>query len=173
MIQTALTLALLVGAGLLIRTMNNLSMVQTGYNTGKILTMSVTALQRDNRERVAVHQRALERVSALPAVESAAFAWGVPLTGNNWQNPVEVEGQPVPTKASERTILPIRSVTPGYFSLLRLRMQQGRDFRDSDKADSQRVAIVNQALVDRYFPNADPIGKKLWTAGRSNPPSEI
>jgi putative ABC transport system permease protein len=98
---------------------------------------------------------------------------GVPLTGNNWQIPVEIEGQPAPTKASERTMFPIRSVTPGYFALLRLKMQEGRDFRDSDKAESPRVAIINQAFADRYFPNAARIGKKLWTAGRSNPPSEI
>src|SRR5499426_71137 len=81
-IQMALTLALLVGAGLLIRTMNNLSKVQAGYDTGKILTMSVTAPQRDMRDQV-FHQQALERVSRLPGVEHAAFGWGVPLTGNS------------------------------------------------------------------------------------------
>jgi putative ABC transport system permease protein len=175
-IQTALTLALLVGAGLLIRTMSNIAKVESGYNTSRVLTMSVTYFQTDPANRNGwsdFHHRALERVSALPGVESAAFAWGVPLTGNNWQMPVEIEGQPVPAKASERTVLPMRSVTPGYFALLRLRMQHGRDFRDSDQGNSPRVTIINQALADRYFPNADPIGKKLWTAGRSNPPSEI
>src|SRR5262249_26469372 len=156
MIQTALTLALLVGAGLLIRTMSNIAKVESGYKTSRVLTMSVTYFQTDPANRNGwcdFHHGALERVSALPGVESAAFAWGVPLTGNNWQNAVEIEGQPAPTKASERTIFPIRSVTPGYFALLRLKMQQGRDFRDNDKSDSQRVAIINQALADRYFPN--------------------
>ena len=81
MVQTALTLALLVGAGLLIRTMMNIAKVQSGYNTGRILTMSVTAVQGDWAD---FHRRALERVSALPGVQYAAFAWGVPLTGNNW-----------------------------------------------------------------------------------------
>src|SRR5207244_5799475 len=79
--QTALTLALLVGAGLLIRTMSNLAHVQSGYSTGRILTMSVTAVQGDWTD---FHRRALERVAALPGVQDAAFAWGVPLTGNNW-----------------------------------------------------------------------------------------
>ena len=81
MVQTALTLALLVGAGLLIRTMSNLSSVQSGYDTDQILTMTVTAVQGDWNN---FHTRALERVSALPGVQHAAFAWGVPLTGNNW-----------------------------------------------------------------------------------------
>jgi putative ABC transport system permease protein len=176
MIQTALTLALLVGAGLLIRTMNNLSNVQAGYNTGKILTMSVTALQRDNRERVAVHQRALERVSKLPGVEYAAFAWGVPLTGNNWPFGVEIEGQPAPSKPSDLPVLPARSVTEDYFTLLGQELVAGRNFRSTDNRDTPgatNVAIINQAMADRYFPQANPVGKKFWGFGRRNPPTEI
>ncbi len=96
MIQTALTLALLVGAGLLVKTMKNLSKVQAGYDTSHILTMSVTAVQGNWGD---FHRRALERVSALPSVQYAAFAWGVPLTGNNWPDTVEVEGQPLISKA--------------------------------------------------------------------------
>jgi putative ABC transport system permease protein len=170
MVQTALTLALLVGAGLLLRTMSNISKVQSGYNTSRVLTMSVTAVQGDWGD---FHHRALERVSALPGVESAAFAWGVPLTGNNWQSAVEIEGQPAPSKASERTIFPLRSVTPGYFALLRLNILDGRDFRETDKQKAPPVAIVNQALADRYFPQVNAIGKKLWTRGRDQPSSEV
>jgi putative ABC transport system permease protein len=176
MIQTALTLALLVGAGLLIRTMNNLSNVHAGYDTGKILTMSVTALQRDNRERTAVHQRALERVSKLPGVESAAFAWGVPLTGNNWPFGVEIEGQPAASKPSDLPVLPARSVTEDYFKLLGQSLLAGRNFRSTDNRDTPNatnVAIINQAMADRYFPQANPIGKKFWGFGRRNPPTEI
>ena len=91
MAQTALTLALLVGASLLIRTMINLSNVQSGYDMGHILTMTVTTVQGDSAD---FHRRALERVAAIPGVQSAAFAWGVPLTGNNWPGTVEIEGQP-------------------------------------------------------------------------------
>jgi putative ABC transport system permease protein len=176
MIQTALTLALLVGAGLLIRTMNNLSKVQAGYDTGKILTMSVTALQRDDRERIAVHRRALESVSKLPGVESAAFAWGVPLTGNNWPFGVEIEGQPAPSKPSDLPVLPARSVTEDYFKLLGQALVAGRNFRSSDNGDATNrpnVAIINQAMADRYFPQANPVGKKFWGFGRNNPPTEI
>jgi putative ABC transport system permease protein len=144
--------------------------VQSGYNTSRVLTMSVTAVQGNWAD---FHHRALERVSALPGVESAAFAWGVPLTGNNWQSAVEIEGQPAPAKASDRTVVPVRAVTPGYFALLRMNILEGRDFRDTDKQDAPPVAIVNQALADRYFPHVNPIGKKIWTRGRQQPPSEI
>jgi putative ABC transport system permease protein len=177
MIQTALTLALLVGAGLLIRTMNNLSKVQAGYDTGKILTMSVTALQRDNRERITVHKRILESVSKLPGVESAAFAWGVPLTGNNWPFGVEIEGQPAPSKPSDLPVLPARAVTEDYFKLLGQALVAGRNFRSTDNRDTPDttiVAVINQAMADRYFPQANPVGKKLWGFGRrDNPPTEI
>ncbi len=169
-VQTAMTLALLVGAGLLIRTMSNIANVQSGYNISRVLTMSVTAVQGDWGE---FHHLALERVSALPSVEAAAFAWGVPLTGNNWQQLLEIEGQPEATKMSERTLLPLRAVTPGYFALLRQNLVDGRDFRDTDKRDAPPVVIVNQALAKRYFPNANPIGRKIWVRGRQNPPAEI
>ena len=170
MIQTALTLALLVGAGLLIRTMSNLARVQSGYDTSHILTMTVTAVQGNWAD---FHRRALERVSTIPGVEHAAFAWGVPLTGNNWPGPVEVEGQPAVSRASDRISLPLRSVTKDYFKLMRMTVQDGRDFRSTDTGDFPTVAVVNQALVDRYFPHQNAMGKKIWLSGRERPPTTI
>jgi len=170
MVQTALTLALLVGAGLLIRTMINLSNVQSGYRTGRILTMSVTAVKGDWLD---FHRRALERVAALPGVRRAAFAWGVPLTGNSWPGQVEIEGQPAPSKPSDQLSLPLRSVTPGYFDLLGLAVSDGRDFRSTDNRNAPSVAVVNQALADRYFLHANPIGKKLWLWGDRKSPTAI
>ena len=89
-LQTALTLAVLVGAGLLIRTMVKIAEVPSGYNTGRILTMSVTDVQSWSTWGT-FHRQALERVAALPGVQYAAFAWGVPLTGNNWPATMEIE----------------------------------------------------------------------------------
>jgi putative ABC transport system permease protein len=115
----------------------------------------------------------LERVAALPGVQNAAFAWGVPLTGNNWPATVEIEGLPAPSKASDQVSLPLRSVTPGYFALLGLSISQGRDVRASDTDKAPNVAVINQALADRYFGKANPIGKKIWLNGRKNPPHEV
>jgi putative ABC transport system permease protein len=170
MVQTALTLSLLVGAGLLIRTMINVSNVQSGYRTGDILTMTVTAVQGDLD---GFHRRALERVSTIPGVRQAAFAWGVPLTGNDWPAIVEIEGQPPAVKPSDRIGVPLRSVTPGYFDLLGLALSEGRDFRATDDRKAPSVAVVNQALADRYFPHSTAIGKKIWLGGRNNPAIEI
>jgi putative ABC transport system permease protein len=170
MFQTALTLALLVGAGLLIRTMSNLSKVQSGSDISHILTMSVTAVQGDRRD---FHRRALERVSALSGVQHAAFAWGVPLTGNNWPGQLDVEGQPPAVKASDRLSFPMRSVSQDYFTLMRLPIIDGRGFRSNDSGNGPTVAIVNQAFADRYFPRQSAIGKKLWMDGRNHPGMDI
>jgi len=172
MVQTALTLALLVGAGLLIRTMINIARVPSGYNTGRILTMSVTEV-RSFSEWANFHRHALERVSAIPGVQYAAFAWGVPLTGNNWPATLELEGQPPATKESDKTALPLRAVTEDYFKLMGVAMLEGREFRSSDEGKTANVAIVNQAFADRYFPHANTIGRKIWLNGRDKPATEI
>jgi len=172
MVQTALTLALLVGAGLLIRTMINIARVPSGYNTGHILTMSVTEV-RSYSEWTNFHRHALERVSAIPGVQYAAFAWGVPLTGNNWPATMEIEGQPPATKESEKTALPLRAVTEDYFKLMGVGMLGGREFRSSDEGKTLNVAIVNKAFADRYFPHANAIGRKIWLNGHDKPATEI
>ena len=160
MIQTALTLALLVGAGLLIRTMYNVANVRTGYSMDRVLTMTVTAVQGDWSD---FHQRALERVSRVSGVQQAAFAWGTPLTGNDWPGMVEIEGHPV-TTSSDRIALPLRSVTPGYFTLLGLTIADGRDFRSTDNRTAPAVAVVNQALAERYFVAPAPSGRSSGLA---------
>ena len=172
MVQTALTLALLVGAGLLIRTMINIAKVPSGYSMGHILTMSVTEV-RSFSEWANFHRHALERVSAIPGVQYAAFAWGVPLTGNNWPATPEIEGQPPATRESEKTALPLRAVTEDYFKLMGVGMLGGREFRSSDEGKTPNVAIVNQAFADRYFPHANAIGRKIWLNGRDKAATEI
>ena len=172
MLQTALTLALLVGAGLLIRTMVKIAEVPSGYNTGRILTMSVTEVQSRSTWG-SFHRQALERVAAIPGVQYAAFAWGVPLTGNNWPATLEIEGQPPAVKESDKTALPLRAVTPDYFKLMGMALMDGREFRSTDDDKAPNVAIVNQAFADRYFPHGNAIGRKFWMNGRDKPGTEI
>src|SRR5262249_34156746 len=136
----------------------------------RILTMTVTAVQGNWSD---FHTRALERVAALPGVQGAAFAWGVPLTGNDWPGQIEIEGQPPAAKGSDRLALPPRAVTSGYFDLLGLSITAGRDVRSTDARNAPNVAVVNQALADRYFAGTNAVGKKLWLSGRERPPTEI
>lgn len=172
MLQTALTLALLVGAGLLIRTMIKIATVPSGYNMSRILTMSVTEVQ-GRATWGSFHRQALERIAALPGVEYAAFAWGVPLTGNNWPVTLEIEGQPPAVKESDRPALPLRSVTPDYFKLMGMALMDGRQFRSTDDDKAPNVAIVNEAFADRYFRHSNVVGRKFWMNGRDKPGVEI
>ncbi len=169
MAQTALTLALLIGAGLLVRTLQNVANVKSGYAMDRILTMTVTSVQGDWAD---FHHRALERVVAVPGVQKAAFVWGTPLTGNDWPSSLEIEDHPV-TTPRDRVSQSMRSVTPGYFDLMGVPILEGRDFRDSDTQKEPRVAIVNQAFADKYFPGSRPIGKHLWRGPRDQPADEI
>jgi putative ABC transport system permease protein len=168
-LQTALTLVLLFGAGLLIRTMHDIAAISAGYSTDRVLTMTVTAVQGN---LLSFHQRALERVSQVPGVQRSAFAWGTPLTGNDWPGLVEIEGHPV-VSTKDRVAVPVRSVTPGYFDLIGVPIVAGRDFRASDAQQAASVAVVNQALVDRYFSSTSAVGKRIWDRGREQPPLEI
>ncbi len=172
MLQTSLTLALLVGTGLLIRTMLKIAEVPSGYRTGQILTMSVTETQ-DPASWTSFHRQALERVAAVPGVQYAAFAWGVPLTGNNWPATMEIEGQPPAKKESDKTAVPLRAVTPDYFNLMGVTLTGGRGFRPSDDDNAPKVAIVNQAFANRFFPHGDVIGRKFWLDGRDKPGMQI
>jgi putative ABC transport system permease protein len=164
-VQIALTLALLVGAGLLIKTVNSLARVRPGYDTQNILTMSVTEVGTNWLD---FHQQAIERVARLPGVKAAAFGWGVPLTGNKWNTTFEIDGEPGTGELKDRVILPTRSASPDYFTALGLTLAEGRGFRASDNDQIPMVAIVNQAMANRYFPGRMAIGRKLRFAGGTN-----
>ena len=165
-LQTALTLALLVGGGLLIRTVHNLAKVRPGYDTENILAMTVTCMKWDHWKDF--HTQALERVAALPGVKHAAFVWGLPLTGNKWNGDMEIVGQATSSRLADKMHLPLRSVTEDYFEALGIRLVAGRGFRASDNSDAPRVAVINETLAARYFPGADPLGRKLRFNGDTN-----
>ncbi|KAA6458008.1 ABC transporter permease [Acidobacteria bacterium AB60] len=172
MLQTALTLALLVGAGLLIRTMVKIAQVPSGYSMSRILTMSVTEVQSRD-QWMPFHRQALERVAAIPGVQYAAFAWGVPLTGNNWPVAIDIEGQPPPSRESDKIALPLRAATPDYFKLMGMELIDGREFRETDDGKAPDVAIVNEAFTRRFFPNRNAVGRKLWFGSRDKPGIQI
>ena len=184
-IQTSLTVALLVGAGLLIRTVNNLAKVQPGYETQRILTMNVTLPNWDGKAWYDYAVRSIAQISTLPGVKNAAFGWGLPLTGDKWVGTVTVEGQPDTGRLAEKVGASMRSVTPEYFDALGFRIVAGRSFRASDNwndwksvpepapGETPYVCIINQAMAQKCFPNANPVGKTLRSPPWPKRPCEI
>ena len=170
--QVALSLVLLIGAGLLVRSFSRLLRVDPGFDPQNVLSMNVslpTVKYADAQKQVAFFDELTRRVSALPGVRSAAISAALPLVPKRI-TPVLPEGQPeVPL--AERPFIIIEAISPAWFKTMRVPLQAGREFTDADKAGSPNVVIVNQALARRYWPNQNPIGKHI-VMGRQ-PASEV
>jgi putative ABC transport system permease protein len=170
-LQVVLTVALLSAAGLLVRSAFNLRGVQPGYDTTGVLAMTVTAVERDGWQ--SFHSQALERVAAIPGVVHAAFAWGVPLTGNKWPVEIQIGGMPDGSREVDRIDVPLRAVTPDYFDTLRMTLAEGRAFRASDDDKAPRVAIVNEAFARQHLKTSTVLGRTLVFPGQADKPLAI
>ncbi|HEV8495009.1 MAG TPA: ABC transporter permease [Candidatus Angelobacter sp.] len=160
--QVALSLVLLIGAGLLVRSFSRLLRVDPGFDPQNVLTMNVslpTVKYADAQKQVAFFDELTRRVAALPGVRSAAISAALPLVPKRI-TPVLPEGQ-AEVPLAERPFIIIEAISPAWFKTMRVPLQAGREFTDADKAGSPNVVIVNQALAHRYWPNQNPIGKHI------------
>ncbi|MCU1221018.1 MAG: hypothetical protein JWN42_2215 [Candidatus Angelobacter sp.] len=166
--QVALSLMLLIGAGLLVRSFTRLLKVEPGFDAQNVLTMNVslpTVKYADAQKQIAFFDDLSRRVSALPGVRSAAVSAALPLIPKRI-TPVLPEGQPEVALA-ERPFIIIEAISPAWFKTMHVPLQAGREFTDADNAQAPKVVIVNQALARRYWPNENPVGKHI-VVGRQN-----
>ncbi|HKQ78980.1 MAG TPA: ABC transporter permease [Blastocatellia bacterium] len=168
--EIALSLTLLIGAGLMIRSLQRLQAVDPGFNSERLLTMWVSLpAQRYRRDQLAAFSQQLrERLQALPGAQSVALASDLPLSGSTSAGPIELEGLPAESAAGEIRMYRHR-VTPGFFSTLGIPLIKGRDFNEADHAQAPGTVIISESLARRYWPNENPIGKRLREAGPENP----
>jgi putative ABC transport system permease protein len=161
--EVALAVVVLIGAGLLMRSFLRLRAVNPGFQPAGILTlrMPLQGGRNGTRERSApfLHQ-ALESLSALPGVQSAALTSSLPLAGLSVGTNIAVAGRPA-QPPDQRPLILVRYISGGYFSTMKIPLVAGRTFTDADSAQSTPVLIVNEALVRRYFPNESPLGHHL------------
>jgi predicted permease len=168
--EIALALVLLVGAGLMIRSLQRLQAVDPGFDSGRLLTMRFSPpAQKYPGPQVGIFSQQLrERLQTLPGVQAVAISSDLPLSGNTSAGPIELEGQSIlPTEGEIRMYR--HRVTPQFFSTLGIPLVKGRDFTDADHTQAPGVVIISEALARRYWPGEDPIGKRLREAGRENP----
>jgi predicted permease len=160
--EIALALTLLIGAGLMIRSLRQMQAVDPGFNSERLLTMQVSLpAQRYRQDQIAAFSQQLrERLQAIPGAQSVALASDLPLSGSTSAGPIELEGQPAFPDGGEIRMFRHR-VTPGFFSTLGIPIIKGRDFNDSDQAQAPGVVIISEAMARRYWPNEDAIGKRL------------
>lgn len=161
-VEVALSIVLLIGAGLMLRSLWNLQAINPGFDPQNVLTMSLRVPQHQFAAPTQESQffnDVLQRVRALPGVVDAGAVDDLPLQGGSNQ-PVAVEGRPV-VPMSEQPEVSVRVVTPGYLKAMRVPLLEGRDIEDSDTADSTRVVVISKAMAKQFWPNESPIGHHL------------
>lgn len=172
--EVALALMLLIGAGLLMRSLSGLRAVDPGFDARNLLTGIVDipdAKYATPGARNQFFDRALANVRAIPGVESAAWIDSLPFQGGSTQY-VYAEGMP-PMKESELPVVAVRLPSPGYFATARIPFVAGRDFTDADGYGQQRVIIVSENAAKKLFPGQDAIGRHVTLSMMTKEPAEI
>jgi putative ABC transport system permease protein len=161
--EVALSLVLLIGAGLMIRSLWELRKVQPGFDSHNVLTMAVP-LPRNRfpspAGEISFFQDALTRVRALPGVESAGLIDDLPLNGGGSNQPFTIEGRAVPPM-SEQPEVDVRVISPGYIRAMHIPILRGRDITDADAAGRPGAVLISDSLARRFWPNEDPIGRHI------------
>jgi putative ABC transport system permease protein len=175
--QVALSIVVLIGAGLFLRSLNHARAINPGFDAEHILTLSFnTAAQKYDATKAAqFYQQLTNRVQALPGVESVSLAQSAPLSyfySPAFSAPVFVEGHE-PPQGQNPPFVGNNTVGPNFFRTLGVPLISGREFTDRDREGAPHVAIVNETLVRDLFPNTDPIGQRLHVVSRQPSSWEI
>jgi putative ABC transport system permease protein len=176
--EVALTIVVLIGAGLMIRSLGNLSGVNPGFDPQHVLTaqFNLPAVRyKTGEEQIAFIDRVLDRISALPGVTQVGTNSFLPLAGGGFVISYTIQGRP-PIRPQDEPSASMRFISPNYFAAIKAPVIQGRGFTSQDRQNSPLVIIVNEAFVRREFPHEDPINKQMsigYGNGQGNPPRTI
>ncbi len=165
--EVALSLMLLVGAGLMLRSFSQLRQVNPGFQTDHALTLRVSLpvpdgqiTAADSDRFVSFFDRTLTRLRALPGVTAAGATNMIPLDGNGTDRLIEIEGY-VPRDRADMPDAQNRQATPGWFNAMGIPLVRGRSIEPADDQHAANVVVINEAFATRFFPNIEPIGKRI------------
>ncbi|MGD8319764.1 MAG: ABC transporter permease [Gemmatimonadota bacterium] len=173
--QVALALVLLVGSGLMARSFSAMRHIDPGFDAVNRLTFRLslpTAEYPDAATTRVFYRRLMERMAAIPGVESAALTSAVPLTDHKSASPMEAEEHPVPEGALG-PLVNVRQVSPGYFEAMGIELAQGRDLTWDAAGDGVRSVVVNETLARNLWPGENAVGKRIRGQGEENPLWEV
>jgi putative ABC transport system permease protein len=162
--ETALALILLAGAGLLLRSFVELQAVDRGFDSSHVLVGNVNAPRArfDNPGKIiALYDRLVERLGAVPGAESTALVSVLPLSGSDSDFGFFIEGRPRPATPAEQPTAWYRIVSSDYFRTMRIRILRGRGLTDADGTSAPHVVVINESLARKYWPNEDPLGRRI------------
>jgi putative ABC transport system permease protein len=164
--EMSVALLLLVCAGLMIRTLGKLNAVNPGFDARNVMSMIVFAppAEKDGAKRIASFERVRQTLAAAPGVEQVSGTNHLPIGGDVWGLGYLIPGRPAPPPEQRQGAV-YRVALPGYFGAMRIPLVRGRDFRESDNADSMPVAIVNERLARSEWPGRDAVGKMIEIPG--------
>lgn len=168
LVQVSLSFVLLVGAGLVIRSLNQMRTVSPGFTTDGVLVTSIdlVAAGYDPQRAQTFQDELLVRLEALGGVQSAAFVRVAPFSYRGYSSgPIAVDGYEAPP--DEAPVVDYDEVGPGYFATVGIPLLTGREFTRADDEKSALVAVVNEAMVAKYWRGDDPVGRRLQVKGRS------
>jgi putative ABC transport system permease protein len=166
-LQIAISLFLLAGAGLVLRSLQAVHKIDIGFRADRLALASVDAgfAGYDSTRGIQLYQNLIDRVGSISGVRSVSIAQAVPMElGQDQQQGIFIEGRETPNHRPY--IVDFNIVGPEYFRTMEIPLISGRDFTREDKADSPGVVIVNEAFAKRFWPNENPIGKRISTGGR-------
>jgi putative ABC transport system permease protein len=169
--EVALSLTLLIGAGLLLRSLSRLLVVSPGFEPTNVLSMQTSVLGQRFNDNAVVRQYfadAVERLRALPGVQSAAAASQIPLAGNMDKYGFHVEGK-MHANPEEDPSAQRYCITPGFLETMRIPLLRGRDISLADRATAPQVLLVSETTARRMWPDEDPIGKRVKLGGVDQP----
>jgi len=171
-LQVALSLVLLIGAGLFIRSLGNLRLLDPGFRTANIVQFNLNprSLGYDSDRTAALYQQIDQRLSAIPGVRGVGFADVAILQNNEWDQWVTIEGYAAAPR--EKMDPHFNSVSPGYFDAMGIHIVQGRGFTVKDDRKSPLVAVVNASFVKRYFQGRDPVGRHIGLGSDPGTPTD-
>jgi putative ABC transport system permease protein len=165
--EIALTFVLVIGAALMVKSFSRLLQVDPGFAADQVLTFRATLAKTrfpQATQALAYQNELLTRLRALPSVKAAGVTSGLPMSGVSRGTDFQILGRPNSLGAG-RGNSRFRAVDAGYFDALGLRLVKGRFIADRDTLNAQRVVVINQTLVDRFFPDSDPLGTQITFAG--------
>ena len=160
--EVALSLLLLIGAGLLIKSFLRLSQADVGFDPQNVLTMRITlpaARYKESAQVASFWQELLQRTRALPGVKAAGLTRGLPMSGGI-ESSFTIEGRPA-TSVKDTAVAVSLSVSPDYFRAMDIPLLRGRYISEQDTADAPGVVVIDEMLATRFFPNDEPLGKRL------------
>jgi putative ABC transport system permease protein len=167
-LELALSLVLLAGAGLMIKSFLHLLAVPKGFNPDGVLmltlTPNLTRYPPTSPQREAYYREVLASVQALPGIQSAGLASKTPLEGGMMIAQLQIEGRP-PFEQGKGPVIDVNLISPEYLKTMAIEMRAGRHFSNQDGAAAPKVAIVNETIARRFFPNESPLGHRVLIAG--------